>query len=286
LKHNTTNEECQETAALYALGALSQHEATAFESHLREGCEACEEELKEFEQVVEHLGSSASEVAPPTYLRELLLARIEKESQISPVVPFREKLEIVDAQTTTLRPAPGRAYLPWALAASIAIVALAATLAWLAARREAQEMQGQIARTRAETEQLRNQINHQANRADELAQVNTILTSPGSRVIPLSGLEPAPSSSARIFWDVQNGRWAVTADLPPAEAGKVYQLWFVTPDEKISAGLIKTDEKGHGFAVVDFPSNINQLVAAAITLEPEGGSPQPTSPVYAMGKAG
>ena len=79
-------------------------------------------------------------------------------------------------------------------------------------------------------------------------------------------------------------RWVVTANLPAAPAGKVYQLWFVTPDSKISAGLISTDQNGHGFAAVPFPSSITQLDAAAITLEPEGGSEQPTMPIYLLGK--
>ena len=76
----------------------------------------------------------------------------------------------------------------------------------------------------------------------------------------------------------------VTADLPPAPEGKVYQVWFVTPTAKISAGLISPNNTGHGFTVVQFPSNIGMLVAAAITLEPEGGSQQPTMPIYALGK--
>ena len=76
----------------------------------------------------------------------------------------------------------------------------------------------------------------------------------------------------------------VWADLPPAPEGKVYQLWCVTPESKISAGLIAPDKTGHGFAVVRFPSDVTQLAAAAITLEPEGGSEQPTMPIYALGK--
>ncbi|HEY7546108.1 MAG TPA: anti-sigma factor, partial [Blastocatellia bacterium] len=64
---------------------------------------------------------------------------------------------------------------------------------------------------------------------------------------------------------------------------KVYQLWFVTPEAKISAGLIKTDNEGRGAIQVEVPRNINRLAAAAITLEPEGGSQQPTMPIYALG---
>lgn len=51
-----------------------------------------------------------------------------------------------------------------------------------------------------------------------------------------------------------------------------------------SAGLIRNDKAGHGFAVVQFPSNVAQLQAVAITLEAEGGSQQPNMPIYALGK--
>jgi anti-sigma-K factor RskA len=103
-------------------------------------------------------------------------------------------------------------------------------------------------------------------------------------MISLAGQEPAPEASAKIYWDVKGKRWVVTADLAPAPQGKVYQLWFVTPAAKISAGLINPNRAGHGFLVVSFPSNIARLAAAAITLEPEGGSQQPTMPIYALGK--
>ena len=77
----------------------------------------------------------------------------------------------------------------------------------------------------------------------------------------------------------------MSADLPPPPEGKVYQLWFVTPEAKISAGLINLHDDGHGFTVVQVPPNINEVTAAAITLEPEGGSPQPTTPIYLFGNA-
>lgn len=78
----------------------------------------------------------------------------------------------------------------------------------------------------------------------------------------------------------------MAASLPPAPAGKVYQLWFVTAaNAKISAGLIPTDAAGQGYTFIDVPPTIGKLAAAAITLEPDGGSQQPTMPIYAVGKA-
>src|SRR5262245_60033456 len=79
VKHECTTADSQETAALYALGSLSQQEAGAFEEHLRDGCSVCESERGEFDKVTSLLGSSVSPVAPPGYVRDLLALRIDRE---------------------------------------------------------------------------------------------------------------------------------------------------------------------------------------------------------------
>jgi anti-sigma factor ChrR (cupin superfamily) len=76
MKHTVAEDALCERAALYALGALNQHEARAFEEHITEGCEACEAELRPFESVVASIGFAASEAEPPQGAREKLLARM------------------------------------------------------------------------------------------------------------------------------------------------------------------------------------------------------------------
>lgn len=65
-----------EQVALYALGALSQHEARAFAKRLAEGDTTYATELQAFEHVVEALGFSAPEAAPSNAVRERLLANV------------------------------------------------------------------------------------------------------------------------------------------------------------------------------------------------------------------
>ena len=81
MRHESITEEGQELAALYALGALTQQEARAFESHLQDGCAVCKTELDNFESVVGTIGISTEPDNPPAYLRDLLAVRIEKEKQ-------------------------------------------------------------------------------------------------------------------------------------------------------------------------------------------------------------
>jgi anti-sigma-K factor RskA len=277
LKHENVTEEIQETASLYALGALSQHEARAFEFHMDEGCEVCARELVRFERVLAGLGMGAPEVEPPAYLRDRLAARLEQEP-VSPA-PLREPV-VRESVSPPVRP-----YLRWLIAASVALVALVSFFEY----RRYQEVDRQqqiVASTRNEAAQLQAQLDQQKAKLQELEQIRDALSAPESRVIFLSGQEPAPPTSATIVWDTKANRWLVTANLPQPPPGKVYQLWFVTASAKVSAGLIQPDSTGRGFAVVQVPSEIGKIAAAAITLEPAGGSPQPTLPIFALGKIG
>lgn len=81
MNHSLAEEEMVEQAALYALGALSQHEARAFEQHVAEGCEECEAELRKFEQTVTHLAFDAPEALPSGAAREELLSRLSSEAK-------------------------------------------------------------------------------------------------------------------------------------------------------------------------------------------------------------
>ena len=293
MNHDRVTREGQETAALYALGALSQHEAHAFDVHLRDGCPACYAELEQFDQVVGALGTAAVPVGPPAYLRDLLTLRIEREASEAPpaspsVLPFPEKAGAIHRKPVLKALPFTSVLLPWAAAAALLIAFAYTFTTW---RTERQSLRAALDQEKTQSSEalnentiLKQQLAKEGAVSAELAQINSVITSPQWRIIHLAGQGLAPDSSAVIYWDVKGNRWVVTADLPPAPEGKVYQVWFVTPTAKISAGLISPNKTGHGFTVVQFPSNVAPLAAAAITLEPEGGSQQPTMPIYALGK--
>ena len=70
----------------------------------------------------------------------------------------------------------------------------------------------------------------------------------------------------------------VTHDLPAPRTGKQYQLWLNQPGEgMVPAGLMALDEDR---AV--FEGDAATALGAGITVEPEGGSPQPTSDPIAL----
>ncbi len=99
--HSVAEEETNERAALYALGALGQMEARAFEEHLAEGCEACAAAYRDFEQTSGALAFAAPEASPSPIVREKLSALLAEETKQEPATS--RSLHSVPAQFLTLR---------------------------------------------------------------------------------------------------------------------------------------------------------------------------------------
>jgi hypothetical protein len=121
LKHERATEEIRELASLYALGSLTQHEARSFEIHMREGCSVCEREFQRFARTIAEMGFASEEVQAPDYIRDLLLARIEREQDAAPATAqgYAKENELFQG-----KPAPDtlsqpiqqkRRILPWVL---------------------------------------------------------------------------------------------------------------------------------------------------------------------------
>lgn len=81
-----TPDEITEQASLYALGALGQNEARAFDEHAAT-CELCAAELTRFQPVVTALGLAAHADEPSPAARERLLARIAETATAKPSKP-------------------------------------------------------------------------------------------------------------------------------------------------------------------------------------------------------
>lgn len=120
---------------------------------------------------------------------------------------------------------------------------------------------------------------------------------PDPSVVALQQVEEAPDAdsssldlpgggSATLHWSESEGQAVLVADgMPPAEAGKDFELWLVRGQEAISIGLMQPDENEHGIFVADTFAPGDTL---AVTIEQAGGSPSgaPTSdPILAIATA-
>jgi len=68
--------------------------------------------------------------------------------------------------------------------------------------------------------------------------------------------------------------------LPPAPAGKTYQVWLIDASGDRTSGGFLLSEAGYAFAttVIQTPRSLADFKGVGVTAEPLGGSPAPTSP--------
>jgi anti-sigma-K factor RskA len=289
LKHERATEEIRELAALYALGSLTQHEAKSFEAHIQEGCSVCEAEFRRFEQIIAKM---ADEIAAPDYVRDLLLARIERESQSAAVI-----------KEVQAKPIPPKAAAPathqplmlsqqyqkktnpfaWTLIIIILIVAVVMGVTWWKGRSRISELENTISLKNEDIKDKEDVLEIQRGTIAQLDQIYAAAGKSGSRVFQLSGQPAAPAASGIILWDGAEGKFIAFGALPAAPQGKVYQFWFLSSTLRIPAGSIKQEVNGQFYISGMIPREAVGATVAAISLEPDNGSQLPTA-FYAVAR--
>ncbi len=80
-----------------------------------------------------------------------------------------------------------------------------------------------------------------------------------------------------------DGAYMLAARLPQLEAGRIYQLWFIEGQAApASAGTFIVDETGYGI-ISQVDARAATATTVAVTNEPSGGSPGPTTPSVIAG---
>jgi len=252
----TAHDELKANAAGYVLGSLDADERRAFESHLA-ACEECGREVASLRPVVAALATAVPQVTPRAEIRNRIL---------DAAVPARE-LRAGQGSSPNTRPAVVRdrkspPVLMWLPLAAAIVVAIGASVYAVRLQRQIGELQARFDQTQATT---------------------AVLAAPDLATINLQGQPVAPDARARALWSRSRGLVFTAANLPSAPPGKAYQVWVVTAQAPISAGLLTPDSSGVGTRYYMTPIDIAPPVAVAVTLEPVGGVPAPTGERYLVG---
>ncbi len=110
------------------------------------------------------------------------------------------------------------------------------------------------------------------------AEVAAVLTAADAETIPVTG--PA-GEQARIITSAERGRTVfVGNDLQPVPSDKTLELWLIDDAGAHPAGLFAPDEDGRVVHVV--PRDLTGVDAVGVTVEPAGGSPQPTTDPFLL----
>jgi anti-sigma-K factor RskA len=106
---------------------------------------------------------------------------------------------------------------------------------------------------------------------------------PGVQLVQLTA-SGDPEPGIQLFWNRQRNQAIVNGfRLKPVPAGKAYQLWFIKDGAPVPSVTFKPEPDGHATVErIPVPEG-GSLSAAAVTVEPEGGSTQPTLPIVMVG---
>jgi len=274
-----SRENWPDLVAGYVLDALEPDELAAFQARLAEDAEL-RRSVDEARAALLAVAEELPDARPPARLRDRLLerARGDRSGRVASMGPVGGRTTPRAGPTVRRRPYVTAA--PWLL-----LAASVAGLIWLGvdnARlgRESASLGDELAAARASLES--------AGAALEAAQISlarfdslaVALTGPDLRFARSTG-ELAPS--LRLFWSPDRALLLVAAEnLPPAPAGRTYQLWGIRGAEApVSLGTFDTEASGA--ALLTLAASAAEYDASALTEEPAGGSPQPTTQPFLVG---
>ncbi len=111
-------------------------------------------------------------------------------------------------------------------------------------------------------------------RVDEM---DTFTSPGGMRAIPLSPTDAAATATGFVLVSADGEDGALVVDgLPPLDEEYEYQLWLMRNGERTSGAIFSTDENSYGGTRIRAPRSLLEYSSVGITIEPAGGSPQPT----------
>jgi anti-sigma-K factor RskA len=256
--------DCEQLAPLYeeyALGVLEGEERAEIEAHLARACLQCTPGIEKARWVVAQLAQMAPEAQPPRSLKTKIMDAAKSSGDVTKNV------------TEFAKAPPSRATFPvWAWAA-------AAVLALLTGYsiRQMGNQNAQLAELRKEMKLATLQNKALQDQMELGRMVASVMMSPDSmplKLMPKDKNMPMVHAYLHPHMGV-----AITADLMPTmPAARTLQLWFVPKKgQPMSVAIFRPDSDGQVAIVAPVNMPRNGIAALAVTEEPAGGSPQPTS---------
>jgi HAMP domain-containing protein len=150
------------------------------------------------------------------------------------------------------------------------------------------ETKEQLTLRDAELEEARAQLSRQSGThvpgtpQDELA---ALLRMPNAKTVSLTGSDLAKRAAGVLLYDSRTQKvWLYSVNLPECPSGTTYQLWAIR-DKPISIGTFQMDTGETAHLLVKKVLNFTDAKTFAVSLEPAGGRPQPTGPMYLLSRS-
>jgi anti-sigma-K factor RskA len=256
----------------YALNAVNDIDRAAFEKHALEDPQT-RQEARELSETAALLAYAVEPETPPAHLKADVMAAIRNTRQLPASAVSRDVPQTLSSSRpqsrtrpgnrTTARTRPGgRPHLTvlrgLAAAAAVLLIVAGGVGGWAIGQNSGQTSAAK-------------QINQFETQQQAVA---AIMASPD---VKLASSKLGDGAVVTVASSASVDRAAVSVHgIPPLPSDKTYEMWFISAKGAVPAGLMTAPGEGAPGLLV-LTGNIDGATHVGITVEPAGGSAQPTT---------
>lgn len=238
-----SEEHVFELLAGYALGILDEQELSLVTEHLQH-CDICQREFAANAETVTQMAHIAFQPIPAPELKTKVLIKAKQSTgfqESQSFQPVHEKTSFGQVLRNLFRQPAGLAISVLTL---LVFFFLGVNIILL--RQQVSELQAQV-------------------------------PTGYMQIVRLEGTDLAPETSGyvMVFREQNYGSLAVT-HAPLLDENQQYQIWLILDGVRTSGGVFSVNEDGYGNLLVSAEQPLDSFDAFGITIEPLGGSLQPT----------
>jgi anti-sigma-K factor RskA len=162
----------------------------------------------------------------------------------------------------------------WKWVAAASFILLAGTAFWAVNNSQ------NARRLESERAALQQQLSRTEKELNAMKEEASIMQKPDVKMASMKNVSN-PMVYATIYWDTTSKDvYLMVNNLPKPASDKQYQLWALLDNKPIDLGMVEARQDRLLYRM----KNVQNAQAFAITLEPKGGSPTPTSTPLVLSK--
>ncbi len=234
---------------------------------------------------VEEMASKHPEIKSEIASIEVGLENYAKTYAVAPSISLRNKVlneisqdqsseTVQEAKVASISQSGSNPFYKYAFAASLALLLMSVAALFILNNR-LQETNQQLAILQISNQQFSNRVNYMTEQLDKSKESLAILHNPEVKMIKLAGTKNSPKASMMVAFNPAKKEVMIDMtmmQMPENDDQHQYQLWALVDGKPVDLGVFDmTNDAG-----MKKMKAISYAQAFAVTLEPRGGSENPT----------